>query len=342
MDLSTTYLGLELPHPLMPGASPLVDDLDTVRRLEDAGAAAIVLHSLFEEQLVGEELATLSALEGTAESNPEGLSYLPSAPGFRLGPDEYLEQVRRIKEAVSCPVIASLNGITPSGWLDYATLIEQAGADALELNTYHLAADLDESAVSVEMRTLDVLNVVQSKVQIPIAVKLSPYYSALGHFARQLVDAGAAGLVLFNRFYQPDFDMEQLEVGRHLRLSTSDELPLRLRWLASLSGRVPCALAASGGVHTGLDAVKAVSAGAHAVQLVSALLRHGPAHLGVVLQELTRWLEEHEYESLRQLQGSLSLDRCPDPRAYERANYVHLLQSVSWTEDGLHGYDPGP
>jgi dihydroorotate dehydrogenase (fumarate) len=327
MDLSTTYLGLELPHPLMPGASPLVDDLDTVRRLEDAGAAAIVLHSLFEEQLVAEELATLDAMDGYAESNPEATRYLPSTPGFSLGPDEYLEQLRRIKEAVSCPVIASLNGVTVSGWLDYATLIEQAGADALELNTYHLATDPEEPATAVEWRTLDVLTEVKSKIEIPVAVKLSPYYSSLAHFAKQLQEAGAAGLVLFNRFFQPDYDMEELEVQRTLRLSDPSELPLRLRWLAVLSGRVECSLAASGGVHSGLDAVKAVASGAHAVQVVSALLQRGPEYLSTLKDDLTQWLVEHEYESLRQLQGSLSLERCPNPKAYERTNYVHMLQS---------------
>ncbi|MGE0707714.1 MAG: dihydroorotate dehydrogenase-like protein [Planctomycetota bacterium] len=327
MDLRTTYLGLELPHPLMPGASPLVDDLDAVRRLEDAGAAAIVMHSLFEEQLTGEELATLSALEDPAESFAEARTYLPTPPGFALGPDDYLEQLARIKAAVSCPVIGSLNGVTPSGWLDYAQLIEQAGADALELNTYHLATDPGEEAATVEQRTLDVLRAVEARVSIPVAVKLSPYYSSLSAFAARLEQAGAAGLVLFNRFYQPDLDMEQLEVLRQLRLSDPSELALRLRWLAVLSAQRSCSLAASGGVHSGLDAVKALASGAHAVQLVSALLQRGPEHLATVRAELERWLEEHEYESLRQLQGSMNLARCPDPRAYERANYVRMLQS---------------
>ena len=327
MDLSTRYLGFDLPHPLMPGASPLVDDLDTVRRLEDAGAAAIVMHSLFEEQTTLEELATHRAVDYAAESHAEALSYLPTADEFRLGPVEYLDQVRKIKEAVSVPVIASLNGITVGGWLDYAKQIQEAGADALELNTYHLATDPGESASDVEQRTIEVLKAVKAAVSIPVAVKLSPYYSSLPHFVTRVEAAGADGVVLFNRFYQPDIDVEALEIERTLRLSTSADLPLRLRWLAVLSAQTACSLAASGGVHGALDALKAVMAGAHAVQMVSALLRRGPEHLGEVLGELRAWLVEHEYESLAQAQGSFNLSRCPDPRAYERSNYVRILNS---------------
>lgn len=327
MDLSTQYLGFDLKHPLMPGASPLVDDLDTVRRLEDAGASAIVMHSLFEEQVALEELATHKALEHPAESFAEALSYLPAAEEYRLGPEEYLDQLRKVKEAVSVPVFASLNGITPGGWLDYAKLIQEAGADALELNTYHLATDPGEDAAVVEQRTLDILKAVKGAVTIPVAVKLSPFYSSLPHFVTRLEAAGADGIVLFNRFYQPDIDVEELEVARTLRLSTSADLPLRLRWLAVLSAQTACSLAASGGVHGAIDALKAVMAGAHAVQLVSALLRNGPEHLGRVLDELRAWLVEHEYESLQQAQGSFNLARCPDPRAFERSNYVRILQA---------------
>jgi len=327
VDLTTTYLGLELPHPLMPGASPLVDDLGTVRALEDAGAAAIVMHSLFEEQLTGEAFAVQDALEGPAESFAEATSYLPEHPDFALGPDEYLEQLRRIKAAVDVPVIASLNGTTPGGWTDHARLIEQAGADALELNTYHMATDLDEPGQAVEDRTLAVLKAVREVVSIPVAVKLSPFFTSVAHLAGRLAAEGAAGLVLFNRFYQPDLDLEELEVARTLQLSTSAELPLRLRWLGVLAGRVDCSLACSGGVHSAEDALKAVMSGADAVQLVSALLRHGPARLAEVRRDLEAWLEEHEYESLAQAKGSLGLLRCPDPRAYERANYVQILQT---------------
>jgi dihydroorotate dehydrogenase (fumarate) len=326
MNLSTTYLGFPLPHPLMPGASPLVDDLDMVRRLEDAGAAAIVMHSLFEEQITAEERAAIG-VDAHGESFAEATSYLPGAPPFALGPDRYLEQLRRIREAVAVPVIASLNGVTASGWLEYARLLEQAGAHALELNVYHVATDPAEPAAAVESRVLDVLRVVRAAVRVPLAVKLSPFYSAFAHLAQRLDQLGADGLVLFNRFYQPDIDPDTLEVVPALHLSDSTELLLRLRWLAILHGRVRPALAASGGVHTGLDALKAVMAGAHAVQLVSALLRHGPEHLALVRADLARWLEEHEYDSLAQAQGSMSLLRCPDPAAFERANYLHVLQS---------------
>ena len=326
MNLATTYLGLALPHPLMPGASPLVDDLDMVRRLEDAGAAAIVMHSLFEEQIAAEEQAAVH-VAGHGDSFGEALSYLPGPPPFALGPDRYLEQLRRIGEAVAVPVIASLNGATPGGWLEYARLLEQAGADALELNVYHVATDPAETAAAVEARVLDVLRAVRAAVALPLAVKLSPFYSSLAHLAQQIDLLGADGLVLFNRFYQPDIDPEVLEVVPSLRFSDSSELRLRLRWLAILSGRVQLGLAASGGVHTGLDALKAVMAGAHAVQLVSALLRHGPEHLAVVRADLAHWLEEHEYDSLAEARGSMSLQRCPDPAAFERANYLHVLQS---------------
>ncbi len=329
MDLSTTYLGLTLPHPLMPGASPLVDDLDAVRKLEDAGAAAIVMHSLFEEQLVREELALHHGLEGFDDLHAEATTYLPRGAGFRLGPHEYLEQVRRIKAAVGVPVIASLNGTTEGGWVQYARWIEQAGADALELNTYHMATDPLECAAAVEQRLVSLLVAVKAQVRLPVAVKLSPYFSALPHLARTLEQHGAAGLILFNRFYQPDIDVEALEVVPSLRLSDPSELLLRVRWLAALSPLLGCSLACSGGVHGPLDALKAVMAGAHAVQMTSALLQRGPGHLRDVLDGLRGWLEEHEYASLRQAQGSMSLARCPDPQAFERANYVRLLQTWS-------------
>lgn len=327
MDLTTTYLGFHLPHPFLPGASPLVDDLDTVRRLEDAGAAAIVMHSLFEEQITREQLATARHLEGPAESVAEALSYLPTPDSFALGPEEYVGQLQRIKAAVSVPVIASLNGTTEGGWLAYARLLEEAGADALELNVYSLATDLEQSGETIERRTLHMLAAVKGWIRIPVAVKLSPFYSSLAHFAGRLAGAGADGLVLFNRFYQPDIDAEALEVVPALRLSDSSELLLRLRWLAILSGRVKASLAVSGGVHTGLDAVKAVMAGADAVQVVSALLKNGPERLATLRQELARWLEEHEYDSLAQMRGSLNLLHCPDPAAHERANYMTILQS---------------
>jgi len=327
MDLSTTYLGFSLPHPLMPGASPLVDDLDTVKRLEDAGAAAIVMHSLFEEQINHEVLGQERAVEMHEESFAEALSYFPRPDEFRLGPDAYLEQIRKIKAAVRVPVIASLNGTTPAGWLQYATLIQQAGADALELNLYYLATQAWESADVVERRKLDAVKLVKQAVKIPVAVKISPYFTSLAHFAGALDEVGADGIVLFNRFYQPDIDIENLEVVPNLNLSHSPTLRLRLRWLAILFSHVKANLACSGGVHTPEDAIKAVMAGASAVQVVSALLRQGPEHLAVLRRGMEQWLEQHEYESLRQMLGSMSHRSCPNPQALERANYMKVLQS---------------
>jgi len=290
MDLSTTYLGLNLAHPLMPGASPLVDDLDMVKRLEDAGASAIVMHSLFEEQIHREQMATFEDLDAHAHAHAEAHSYLPEPYEFALGPGQYLEQIRRIKAAVRLPVIASLNGTTASGWLEYAKLIQQAGADALELNVYYMATDPKESGEQVEQRTLEMIREVKKSVSIPVAVKLSPFFSSLVHFACDLDEAEVDGLVLFNRFYQPDIDIENLEVVPRLQLSDSSELLLRLRWLAVLSGSVWASLAVSGGVHTPEDAIKSVMAGAHAVQLVSALLKQGPEHLRVVLDGMRRFM----------------------------------------------------
>jgi dihydroorotate dehydrogenase (fumarate) len=327
MDLSTTYLGLKLPHPLMPGASPMVDNIDTVRQLEDAGASAIVMHSLFEEQISREQVATFVHTESHGQSFAEALTYFPSPEAFALGPEEYLEHVRKVKQAVSVPVIGSLNGFTHGGWLDYAKLIEQAGADALELNVYFLGSDPDESGESIEERTVKMVKAIREAVRIPVAVKLSPYYTSLAQFTVQLDAAGADGLVLFNRFYQPDIDVEELQVRRQIHLSTSAELPLRLTWLALLSPRVKASLAVSGGVHNLLDVVQSVMTGAHAVQLVSCLLKRGPSHLATLKGELTQWLEEHEYHSLRQMQGSMNLEACPDPAVYERANYMLMLQS---------------
>ncbi len=327
MDLSTRYMGFDLPHPLMPGASPLVDNLDHVRRLEDAGASMIVLHSLFQEQIALEELAETEAIETPKYSYAEALTYFPEPEAFRLGAHQYLEQVRQIKQAVAVPVIASLNGTTPGGWVKYAGLIEQAGADGLELNLYEVAADLEQTGEQVERRMLDIVADVKRSVRIPVAVKLSPYFSSLGNFARQLSHLQIDGLVLFNRFYQPDMDIEQLEAVSSLHLSDSSELPLRLQWLALLHGQVNASLAITGGVHTITDVIKAVMAGASGVQLVSALLRQGPAYLSTLHRQLVHWLEEHEYESLEQMRGSMSLRHCSNPTAYQRANYAKILQT---------------
>jgi len=326
MNLATTYMGFDLPHPLIPGASPLVDHLDKVRQLEDAGAPMIVMHSLFEEQITSEQLAMQRSMEAGVDSFAEALTYLPDPDDFTLGRDEYLEQVRKIKAAVSVPVIGSLNGATLGGWLAYARLIKQAGADGLELNLYDLATDLSETGEQVEERSLQVVRAVRRAVGFPIAVKLSPFYSSIANFAAKLDRLGVDAILLFNRFYQPDIDVEQLEVLR-VALSSPAELLLRLRWLAILSGRVRPSLGATGGVHSAVDAVKAVMAGAHGVQMVSALLQRGPAYLGQVRDDLARWLEVHEYESLAQMQGSMSLLRCDNPKMYERTNYMKILQS---------------
>jgi dihydroorotate dehydrogenase (fumarate) len=326
MDLSTTYLGFKLPHPFMPGASPMVDDLDTVRRLEDAGAAAIVMHSLFEEQIAREQVATFVHTETHGYSFAEALTYFPSPDNFALGPEEYLDHIRRIKAAVRVPVIASLNGTSLGGWLSYARLMEQAGADALELNVYSLASDAEDDGAAIEDRTVKMVQAVKGAVKVPVAVKLSPFYTSLAHFLRRLDEAGADGLVLFNRFYQPDIDVEELQVKRSLHLSHSTELNLRLRWLALLSGRVRASMAVTGGVHTVLDAVKAIMTGAHAVQMVSALLQRGPDYLKTIRRETEQWLVDHEYHSLRQMQGNMNLSACPDPKVYERANYMLVLQ----------------
>jgi dihydroorotate dehydrogenase (fumarate) len=311
MDLTTTYLGLTLAHPFMPGASPLTDDLDTVLRLEDAGAGAIVLRSLFEEQI------DQPALDGDP--------VLDRDVDCGSGPDDYLERLVRMKRRVAIPIIASLNGTTPHGWLKYAQMIEQAGADALELNVYYVATDWSESATAVEQRAVDLVAVLKESVRLPLAVKLSPFYSSLPHLAWKLSQLGADGLILFNRFYQPDIDPDALETTLALDLSSSSELRLRLRWLAILFGRVRMSLAATGGIHEALDAVKAVMAGADVVQIVSALLQRGPGHLAEIRTAFERWGDEHGYDTVAQMRGRMSLARCPDPGAFERGNYIRIL-----------------
>jgi dihydroorotate dehydrogenase (fumarate) len=333
MDLSTSYLGLKLSSPLMPGASPMIDDLDLVKRLEDAGASAIVMHSLFEEQLTGERLATIYHMELYADSYNEALSYFPRREDFALDPWQYLTQLSKIKRAVSVPVIGSLNGTTSGGWIKYASAIEEAGADALELNVYFVASDPQESGADVEKRTIDLVREVCDTVRIPVAVKLAPFYSSLSNMASQLDGAGVEGLVLFNRFYQPDIDIETLEVKPTLRLSDSTELLLRLRWLAILSRQVGADLCVSGGVHNAQDAIKAIMTGASAVQMVSSLLTLGPEHLLVVRESMTQWMAENGYSTVRQMRGCMALDRCPDPGAFERANYMRTLQS--WRSDDV-------
>ncbi len=326
LDLSTNYLGLKLSSPLMPGASPLVDNLDTVKALQDAGASAIVMRSLFEEQIDREMKAEYAHLKRHEDVFAEAASFFPESDEYALGPQEYLEHIRKVKETCKLPVIASLNGTQIGGWVEYANLIQQAGADALELNLYYLATDAAVSGEEVESDVVEIVRTVKAGVKIPVAVKLSPFFSALGHLAKEVEGIGADGLVLFNRFYQPDIDLDALEVLPKLDLSTPEELRLRLRWLAILFGQVKLPLACSGGVHSSGDVVKSILAGANTVQVVSALLKHGPAYLRTLRIGLEQWMQEKEYESVSQMRGALSLQNCPDPSAFERANYLKVLQ----------------
>src|SRR5262245_34298259 len=325
MDLSTTYLGMRLPHPLVVGAGPLGDDLDTVRALEDASAAMLVLRSLYEEEITGEQMDAFFHVESHTESFAEAGSLAPE-PTLALGPDEYLEHLRLVKNAVNIPVIGSLNGVTPGGWTSFAKLIEQAGADGLELHLYHAASDMTLSAADVERQAIDVVREVKRSLRIPVAVKLAPLLTAFAHFAKQLDTAGADGLVLFTRFHRVDIDVIELEVHRTLPLSDSSELPLRLRGVAALSGRVKPSLAITGGIHSGLDVIKATMVGAHATQMVSALLRNGPGHIRQVRGEVEAWMQENEWSSLNEMRGNMGFDRIPDPAAYERANFRMALR----------------
>jgi len=325
MNLATTYLGMRLPYPLVVGAGPLTDDLDTARELEDEGAAAVVLRSMFEEEINGEQMDAFFNTVSHGESSAEAASYEPD-PESAFGPDEYLEHLRRVKGAVGIPVMASLNGSTAGGWTSYARLLEQAGADALELHLYHAASDASRSAAEVECQMVRIVRDVKEELRIPVAVKLSPFFTAFGHFAAQLDAAGADGLVLFTRFHKADIDVHELEVTRTVVLSDSSDLQLRLRGIAALAGRVKASLAATGGVHTALDVIKATMAGAHVTQMVSALLRHGPRRLRFVRSGLETWMEENEWDSLDQMRGNMSFGRIPDPAAYERANFRTMLR----------------
>ena len=320
MSLATTYLGLKLPHPLIVGSGPLTNDIGTVRELEDAGAAAFVLRPLFEEQVTGEQMSAFFHSESHGDSFAEATSYAPD-PVEAFGPDEYLDHLRRVKAAVGVPVVAALDGATPGGWTAYARLLEQAGADAVELDLYHAASDAEASGAEVERRMVDLVGGVKRDLRIPVAVKLSPLFTAFAHFARQLDAAGADGLTLFTRFHRVDIDVQELEVVRTFPLSDSSDLSLRLRGIAALSGRVKASLAVSGGVHTALDVVKATMTGAHATQLVSALVRNGPGYLRVLRAGVEAWMRENEWGSLGEMRGNMSFDRIPDPATYERAQY---------------------
>ena len=325
MDLSTTYLGMRLPHPLIVGAGPLCDELDRVKELEDAGAALLVLRSLYEEEITGEQMDEFFNSETHSDSFAEAETFAPE-PEFSLGPDEYLEYLRRVKAAVHIPVMASLNGVTPGGWIDYARLLEQAGADGLELHIYHAASDMSLSAADVERQSIEIVREVKRSVRIPVAIKMAPLLTAFAHYAGQLDKAGADGLVMFTRFHRIDIDVKELEVIRSMPLSDSSELPMRLRGAAALAGRIKASIALTGGVHTGLDVIKGTMAGAHATQLVSALLRHGPGYLRTVRHEIEAWMQENEWDTLSEMRGNMSLERIPDPAAYERANFRMALR----------------
>lgn len=327
MDLSTRYLGLDLPHPFVVGAGPVVDTVEGAERAVEAGAAALVMRSLFEEQLGMESMATFRASKLAEASFWEAMTYMPEPDGFVIGPEEYLEHLGRLKARTGVPVIASLNGHTRGGWLRYGRTLEEAGADALELNFYHVATKADEDAARLEDGLVEMVSELRDCLSIPLAVKFSPFYTSFANVVRRCREAGADGFVLFNRYYEPDIDVENLELESRLVLSTSEELGLRLRWLAIVSANLDVDLAVSGGVHTALDAVKAIMCGARVVQMVSALLKHGPEHLTRVRDEVARWMEEREYHSIAQMCGSMDLDRCPDPTALARANYIRRLQT---------------
>ena len=328
IDLSTDYLGMKLRTPLVPSASPLSQEIGSIRRLEDAGASAVVLYSLFEEQLRQEMLELDHHLSVATESFAESLSFFPHASEFRLGPEGYLDHIRKAKEAVRIPVIASLNGATVSGWAKFAKEIEEAGADALECNIYYIPTDPELKASDVEQTYIDIVWAVKSAVSIPVAVKISPFFSNLANMAKRLDEAGANGLVLFNRFYQPDIDLEELEIRPNVLLSTPQALRLPLTWIGILHGRVRASLAATSGVHDPQDVIKLLMVGASVTMLCSSLLRNGINHLRQMERGIADWLEQHEYESVRQMQGSMSQRHCPDPGAFERAQYMRAVKSL--------------
>lgn len=330
-DLSTTYLGMKLAHPLVASASPLSYTLDGIRRLEDAGVAAVVMYSLFEEQIEQESHALHHYLEYGTHSYAEALDYFPQPDQFNVGPHEYLELLRKAKEATQIPIMGSLNGVSSGGWIEYARMMQEAGADAIELNLYYLPTDPTLTGLEVEEMYLDVVRDVSQSVTIPIAVKVGPYFSNFTHMAARFVQAGASGLVLFNRFYQPDFDLEHLEVTPNLVLSRADELRLPLTWIAILYGRIQADFAITSGIHSHLEVLKGMMAGAKVAMMASELLKNGVERVGAILQDLQAWMQEHEYESIQQMQGSMSQKHVANPDAFERGNYMKVLRS--WRPD---------
>ena len=328
-DLRSRYLGLELNNPVVAAASPMTSSIESLKRLEDAGVAAVVLPSLFEEQIEHEEMASHNLMLSGAELSPEARGFFPEMQNYNTGPDNYLKLIGEAKRALAVPVIPSLNGYTPGGWTRIAKQFEQAGADAIELNIYFLATDQENTSAEIEKRYIDLVASVSSMVSIPVAVKVSPYFSAMANMAARLARAGASGLVLFNRFIQPDILLDELEVAPRLVLSNSDELRLALRWIAILRGRVKASLAATGGAHAAEDVLKLLLAGADCVMVASSLLRKGPNHIATLVSGVEKWMTEREYDSVEQLKGSLSQLSCPDPAAFERSNYMKALTSYT-------------
>lgn len=332
MDLSTTYLGFKLRTPLVLSSSPLCEGIDNIKRAEDAGASALVLRSLFEEQLKKERLEFNRYLTDNTDSFSEASSFVPEPKQFNLGPEEYLETIRQAKSSVKIPVIASLNGATDGGWIDFSKKIEQAGADALEMNIYYIPTDPCMTSQDVEAIYFDILKNVKAAIHIPVAVKVSPFFSNMANMASRFVEAGANGLVLFNRFYQPDIDLQALEVSPHVLLSTPQAFRLPLRWIGILYGKIKTDLAASGGIHSAADVIKMMMVGANVAMLCSVLLRHGVGHLQKIEKEMEQWMAENEYESIRQMRGSMSQQHCEEPSEYERAQYIKALQSYKAAE----------
>lgn len=330
MDLTTTYLGLKLKNPLVASASPLSEKVESVQKLEEAGISAVVMYSLFEEQIIHESMELDHYLDYGTDSYAEALTYLPDVGRYSIGPDKYIEHFKKVKEAVSIPVIGSLNGVSAGAWVDYARKIEGAGADALELNIYYLPFETDLTSENLENTYVNFVNKVRSKINIPLAVKIGPYFTGMGNVCTQLVEAGADGLVLFNRFYQPDFDLEELETYPNLVLSTSQELRLPLRWIALLYGRVKTDFALTTGVHNAEDVLKAMMAGARVAMVASALLKHGPEWVTQVLADLEKWMVAHDYKSIQQMQGSMSEQATHKTHALRRSNYIKVLNSYKY------------
>lgn len=327
MDLRTNYMGLSLKNPLVASASPLSDSVEKIKRMEDAGASAVVMFSIFEEQLRQESAVLEYALNAGTDSFGEALSYFPAMEDYTVKPDHYLKIIEKASRETQIPIIGSLNGVTSEGWINYAKNIEQAGAKGLELNVYWIPADANLTGAEVEQRYLDIVKAVKGAVKIPVALKLSPFFSSFANFAKRVDDAGVDALVLFNRFYQPDFDLEELEVAPQLNLSTPYEIRLPLLWIAILHGRLKCSLGATRGVHSAAEVIKYIMAGADVAMTTSALLQNGIGHLSVLLRDLQAWMEAHEYASVKQMRGCLSQQHVADPSAYERANYIKVLES---------------